>query len=198
MDMEQRDTLGVVMGRFQGLHLGHMEYLLAGAQRCEHLLVGVTHFDPWEHAPEELRDLGRMNASANPFTYYERLAMLRDALTEAGLPRERFDIVPFPIEHSERIPEFIPREAVCYVTIYDQWGYHKRQVLTDLGFPTRVLWVRDDSQRLTSGTEVRRLIAEGKPWSHLVPPAVSRYLLEHGLTQRLAAGIPPEDSNPSR
>ena len=76
-------------------------------------------------------------------------------------------------------------------------GYHKRQVLTDLGFPTRVLWVRDDSQRLTSGTEVRRLIAEGKPWSHLVPPAVSRYLLEHGLTQRLAAGIPPEDSNPS-
>ena len=44
MDMEQRDTLGVVMGRFQGLHLGHMEYLLAGAQRCEHLLVGVTQF----------------------------------------------------------------------------------------------------------------------------------------------------------
>ena len=182
------DSLGAVMGRFQGLHLGHMEYLLAGAQRCEHLLVGVTHFDPWEDGPEELRDLNRMRSSANPFTYYERMSMLREALTEAGLSRDRFDVVPFPIERPERILQFIPRETACYVTIYDRWGEHKRQVLAGLGLKTQVLWVRADSQRLTSGTEVRRLIAEGRPWEHLVPPSVVHYLQEHGLVQRLQSG----------
>lgn len=179
------DKIGAVMGRFQGLHLGHMEYLLAGAERCEHLLVGVTHFDPWEHAPDDLQGLERMRGSSNPFTYYERMAMLRDSLLEAGLSRDRFDVVPFPIERPERICQFIPAEAVCYVTIYDQWGEHKRQVLSEQGFDTRVLWVRDDSQRITSGTEVRRLISEGQPWEHLVPPAAARYLVRYHLTDRL-------------
>ena len=180
-----KDPLGVVMGRFQGLHLGHMEYLLAGAERCDHLIVGVTNFAPWEEAPAGLKDLNRVRPAANPFTYYERMAMLRDSLTEAGLPRERFDVVPFPIEHPEHILNFIPGDAVCYVTIYDQWGEHKRRVLEELGLCTRVLWVRTGAQRLTSGTEVRRLIAAGEPWEHLVPPAVRRYLVEHNLVDRL-------------
>ena len=180
-----KDALGVVMGRFQGLHMGHMEYLLAGAERCGHLIVGVTNFEPWEELPASLKDLDRVRPSSNPFTYYERMAMIRDSLVEAGLPRERFDVVPFPIEQPEHIFNFAPPEAAYYVTIYDQWGEHKRQVLEDLGLRTQVLWVRTDAQRLTSGTEVRRLIAEGKPWEHLVPPAARRYLTEHGLVERL-------------
>lgn len=179
------DSIGVIMGRFQGLHMGHMEYLLAGAQRCDHLLVGVTNFTPWEEKPDGVRELARSQRNANPFTYYERMVMLRDSLVEAGLPRERFDVIPFPIEYPERIANFAPPDAAYYVTIYDQWGEHKRQVLEDLGLRTEVLWVRDDSQRLTSGTEVRRLIAQGQPWEHLVPPAARRYIESHGLIQRL-------------
>ena len=184
-----RDKLGIITGRFQGLHLGHMEYLLAGAERCGHLIVGVTNSAPWEEAPAELQGMARVKQSSNPFTFYERMVMLRDSLTEAGLPRESFDIVPFPIEHPERILNFVPRDAVCYVTIYDQWGEHKRQVLSDLGFRTEVMWVRDDSQRLTSGTEVRRLMAQGLPWEHLVPPAARRFIREQGLDARLRAAF---------
>ena len=94
-----RDKLGIITGRFQGLHLGHMEYLLAGAERCGHLIVGVTNSAPWEEAPAELQGMARVKQSSNPFTFYERMVMLRDSLTEAGLPRESFDIVPFPIDH---------------------------------------------------------------------------------------------------
>ena len=173
------DKLGVIHGRFQGLHLGHMEYLLAGAQRCEHLLVGVTNFDPAQ-APAGLAAAHRA-AADNPFTYYDRMVMLRDSLTEAGLDRGRFDIIPFPVEYPQRIANFAPPEAVYYMTIYDQWGRHKYQVLRDLGLQVEVLWVRDDSQRLTSGTEVRRLMAAGEPWAHLVPPAVYRYITGRGL-----------------
>ena len=177
------DKLGVIHGRFQGLHLGHMEYLLAGAQRCEHLLVGVTNFDP-ALAPADLAPAHRARED-NPFTYYDRMVMIRDSLTEAGVDRSRFDIIPFPVEYPEHIANFAPPEAVYYMTIYDQWGRHKYQVLRELGLRVEIMWVRSDSQRLTSGTEVRRLIAAGEPWEHLVPPAVYRYITRRGLDHRL-------------
>lgn len=181
------DQLGVIHGRFQGLHLGHMEYLLAGAARCRHLLVGVTNFDP-DLAPADLARLHRDRAD-NPFTYYDRMVMLRDSLTEAGLDRARFDIIPFPVEYPEHIRNFAPPEAVYYMTIYDQWGRHKYEVLQRLGLHVEIMWVRDDSQRLTSGTEVRRRIAQGEPWEHLVPPAVYRYVTGHGLDRQLQLAL---------
>lgn len=187
--MTMNDKLGVITGRFQGLHLGHMEYLLAGAARCEHLLVGLTNYAPWIEKPSELQGLARMECSANPFTFYERMVMLRDSLTESGLARDCFDIVPFPIETPEHILHFTPTEATYYMTIYDQWGEHKRQVLESLGLKTEVMWVRNNAQRLTSGTEVRRLIALDMPWEHLVPPAARRYIEAHGLQARLKAAL---------
>lgn len=184
--METKAKLGVIHGRFQGLHLGHMEYLLAGAARCEHLIIGLTNFDPALEPPDELRGLSRVRQSSNPFTFYERMVMIRDSLVEAGMKREDFDVVPFPVEQPDHIKNFAPPEATYFMTIYDQWGEHKRQVLLDLGLKVEVMWVRDDSQRLTSGTEVRSLIAQGKPWSHLVPPAAYRFITGHGLEGRLA------------
>ena len=179
------DALGVVHGRFQGLHLGHMEYLLAGAARCRHLLVGVTNFDP-PLAPAELSAFHRERGD-NPFSFYDRLVMLRDSLVEAGVERRRFDVVPFPVEYPERIANLAPPEAAYYMTIYDDWGRRKYDTLRGLGLRVEVLWIRDDSQRLTSGTQVRRRIARGEPWAHLVPPAVYRYITSQGLDARLRA-----------
>lgn len=181
------DPLGVIHGRFQGLHLGHMEYLLAGAARCRHLLVGVTNYDP-ALAPADLADAHRALAD-NPFTFYDRMVMLRDSLTEAGLDRSRFDVIPFPVEYPDHIRNFAPPEAVYYMTIYDQWGEHKYQLLQQLGLRVEIMWVRTDSQRLTSGTEVRQLIASGAPWAHLVPPAVYRYVTDRGLDRRLREAL---------
>ena len=39
------DPIGVIHGRFQMLHLGHMEYLLAGKARCERLIIGISNPD---------------------------------------------------------------------------------------------------------------------------------------------------------
>ena len=179
------EELGVIHGRFQGLHLGHMEYLLAGAARCRHLLVGVTNFDA-SLAPAELSNFHR-DQQDNPFTFYERLVMLRDSLVEAGIDRSRFDVIPFPVEYPEHIANFAPPEAVYYMTIYDDWGRHKYETLRGLGLQVEILWVRDDSQRLTSGTQVRRRIAQGENWKQLVPPAVYRYITSQGLDARLRA-----------
>jgi len=37
---------GAIHGRFQVLHNDHMKYLLAGKERCVHLVIGITNPDP--------------------------------------------------------------------------------------------------------------------------------------------------------
>ena len=88
--------IGVIHGRFQGLHYGHMEYLLEGKKRCDFLYIGVTNPDPGM-TREDSADLKRSLPEENPFTYYERMIMLRDAMIESGINQTEFAIVPFPI-----------------------------------------------------------------------------------------------------
>ncbi len=37
--------IGAVQGRFQGLHIGHMEFLLEAKKRCRFLFIGVSNYD---------------------------------------------------------------------------------------------------------------------------------------------------------
>ena len=39
------EKTGVVNGRFQVLHLKHMEYILAAKMRCRKLYIGLTNPD---------------------------------------------------------------------------------------------------------------------------------------------------------
>ena len=107
--------------------------------------------------------------------------MIKNSLLEAGVPREEFDIVPFPIEFPEKISNYAPLDATFYVTIYDKWGEKKLKILQDLGLKTDVMWVRTDAQRFSSGTEVRTCIREGREWKHLVPTAVYEYIIKNDL-----------------
>ena len=75
--------VGVIHGRFQVLHNDHLRYLLAGKDLCRHLVVGITNPDP-SLTREESADPHRSRPEANPLTYYERQALVRAALGEAG------------------------------------------------------------------------------------------------------------------
>ena len=61
--------------------------LLAGRDRCRHLVVGITNPDP-THTRAESADAKRSDPAANPLTYFERQAMVRAALTAAGFRPE--------------------------------------------------------------------------------------------------------------
>ena len=111
--------------------------------------------------------------------------MIRGSLLESGVPREEFDIVPFPVNCPELLFNYVPRDAKFYMTLYDQWSLEKKAMLEGLGCDVEVMWQRTDAQRLTSGTEVRDLIRAGQPWAHLVPPFVYKYMTSHGIDLRL-------------
>ena len=177
--------IGAVQGRFQGLHYGHMEFLLEAKKRCNFLIVGVTNYDLTSQSLREDASLARFQIQANPFTYFERMIMIRNSLQEAGIPLDAFAVVPFPIDDPEKISNFVPQEVTFFQTIYDSWGEHKVKVLQQLGYSVQVMWRRTDDQRFSSGTQVRQWMVQDKPWQTLVPPAVVRYIQEHGLVERM-------------
>lgn len=178
------DEVGVIHGRFQMLHKGHMEYLLAGKERCRYLIIGICNPDV-SLAAYSSASPKRSTEKANPLSYYERFQMIRGSMLEAGVPLEEFDIVPFPINYPELIFNYVPRDAKYYMTIYDQWGYEKKKSLEKLGCDIEIMWIRSDADRFTSGTEVRSFIHAGKEWRQLVPDFVYKYMVSNKIDQRI-------------
>lgn len=174
----------MIHGRFQGLHLGHMEYLLEGKKRCDFLYIGISNPDPGL-TRKNSNDTKRSLPEENPFTYSERMFMIRDAMLEAGISREEFEIVPFPINLPELIKYYVPLEALFFVTIYDEWGKHKLETLKSLGVQTDLMWTRSLEDRFTTGKEVRNLIAQNEPWEHLLPKSVTNFIRNNKLELRI-------------
>lgn len=178
------DKIGVIHGRFQMLHIGHMEYLLAGKKRCEYLLIGITNPDISliKHSDANPH---RSTSLANPLTYYERFQMIKGALLEAGINRDEFDIVPFPINFPELLFNYVPRSAKYYMTIYDGWSTEKQSILQQLGCDIDIMWTRTNDEKVTSGSEVRSRIIRNEPWDELVPEFVFNYITKNKIDERI-------------
>lgn len=177
--------LGLIHGRFQVLHNDHLVYLLAGKELCERLIIGVTN-PTAELTEDEATNPERSAPSNNPLTFEERKAMIEAALTERGVSEHDFEVIPFPINRPELLEKEAPRDAVYYLTIYDDWGHEKHRRLQGLGLKTHVMWERPLKEKGISGTDVRDAIRNDGAWQSMVPPAVARLVNEWGLQERLS------------
>ncbi len=178
------DKLGVVVGRFQIFHNDHLKYLLAGKSLCEHLIIGITNPDP-THSKNDSCDPHRHLGSSNPLTYFERYTILKAVLNEYSVSHHNFSIVPFPVNFPELFHHYVPSEAVFYLTIYDSWGRKKLELLKTCGFRTYVMWEKTANKKGVTGSEVRRRIASGEPWEHLVPHSVVELIKKWDVGSRL-------------
>lgn len=175
-------ALGLVLGRFQPFHLGHLEYVEAARSRCRRLFLGVTNPDPESRAATD-SDPARSLPTNNPFTFAERRTMIEDSLWDLGWTDRDFAIVPAPIMHPDRLLHYLPAasDTTAFLTIYDEWGEQKVRLMSELGYEVDVMWRRDYASRITSGTEIRRMITEGGEWPTLVPCAVARHIRRRDL-----------------
>lgn len=168
--------IGVVFGRFQILHLKHMEYFLAAKMRCKKLLIGIANPDG---------GFGEKQDKENPLTYYERFQMIHGALIDFGVKREEFEIVPFPIENPELFLNYVPKDASYYVSISDEADEKNLKVLEEKELKIEVLWRKEPETKGITGTEVRTLIAEGEEWKPFVPKKVYEYVVSKSLDDRI-------------
>lgn len=174
------DEIGVVHGRFQLLHNDHVKYILKAYERCDHLIIGICNPD-YLHTGYSVENPHRSLQSENPFSYYERFRMIKGTMQECGISLDKFDVVPFPINVPELIFNYAPKEATYYLTIYDAWGYRKKELLESLGCKTRVLWEITIDNKGISGRDVRQRIKNGQEWKQYVPNYVYKYVIDNRL-----------------
>jgi nicotinamide mononucleotide adenylyltransferase len=177
---------GSVHGRFQPFHLGHAEYLGAAAARCEFLWIGITQPEVTRLQGDSSQPAHRYRPDDNPLAYWERARVIEASLL-GDLDRERFAIVPFPIERPEALQNYVPVTATAYTTVYDEWNRRKIDVLISCGYEVEVLWERE--KKVYAGSEVRRLMRLGDDqWRALVPANAAQALDDLGLPERLQLG----------
>ena len=77
---------GLFVGRFQPPHKGHLKAMKDILEEVDELII-VVGSSQYSHTKE------------NPFTTGERVAMIRQALTEEGVDSSRYWIIPVPDMH---------------------------------------------------------------------------------------------------
>ncbi len=179
-----QSKIGVVHGRFQPFHNGHLDYALTAKRKCDFLYIGIANPDPSLTQAHQANE-ARATPDSNPFTYFERQAMIKAALLAEGLSQDEFELVPFPINFPEYIRYYTPASATYFITIYDAWGRAKKETLELLGLHVDVLEEGGPELKLAAGTTIRKTITEQAPWEKFVPKAVSDYILENDLLQRI-------------
>jgi len=166
---------GMIHGRFQPFHRGHLEYMRGAAERCDELWVGITNPDPARVKPEA-SDPARHLPESNPFSYGERLLMVKAAAGDLGLKLDRVHVIPFPVNEPELWAAYVPEGVTQFLRLFSAWGGEKLERLRHAGYEVVVL--DEGAEKEISGVQVRDALRSGAEWEPLVPPGVARVLRE--------------------
>lgn len=178
-DTAKRHELGMIHGRFHPFHNEHLRYFRWAWELCEHVIIGITNPDP-SAIVTNATSAHRHRAQDNPFTYFERMMMIREGLQAEAYPLDRILFVPFPIHHPERWRHYVPEETTHFVTVYSPWEQQKADRLRAAGLQVSV---RDSLDKTISGQRIRELLATDGDWEPLVPRGVAAYLRRHRGSQ---------------
>jgi len=152
---------GLLVGRFQPFHKGHLEV--------------IRHIDRAHPGDGGILGVGSAQESytlTNPFTAAERQEMIGRALSEAGITG--WISVPIADIHRHALWVAHLRELV---PPFDR--VYTNNPLTRLLFERERIPVESTPlfERTTfQGTHIRTVIAEAGPWRAMVPESVARYI----------------------
>jgi len=160
----------MIHGRFQPFHLGHLEYLRGAAERSDEVWVGITNPDP-TRVKEEASDPLRHLPESNPYTYAERLLMVKETAKDEGIV---VHVIPFPVNEPELWAAYVPVDVTQYIRLFSNWGGAKLDRLREAGYEVVVL--DEGAEKQISGADVRAALRDDGDWRALVPAGVARVL----------------------
>ena len=161
---------GMIHGRFQPFHLGHLEYLKGAAAHSDEVWVGITNPDPTRVKPEPADPLRHLPES-NPYTYAERLLMVKAAAEGIGVD---LHVSPFPINEPELWHAYVPADVTQFIRHFSDWGQTKIERLRAAGYEVVIL--DEGAEKEISGADVREAMRAGGGWHSLVPAGVVRVI----------------------
>jgi nicotinamide-nucleotide adenylyltransferase len=161
---------GVIIGRFQPPHKGHVEVAKQILREVDELIVGIGSAQA-SHTLE------------NPFTAGERVLMIKRALAEAKIDLSRVHIIPIPDVNNHAIwVSHVCSLSPPFEIIYSG-NPLVRRLFKEAGFTTKTppMFKRKEYW----GTEIRDRMIKGERWEELVPKAVVKVMREIKAVERL-------------
>ena len=159
---------GLLIGRFQPFHLGHLDALQFALSKVEQLWIGIgSSSKPPGHK--------------NPFNAEERMEMILTSIDDTISKKIKIFFIPDLEDHKkwiDKIDSIVPKFDVVFTndemtqTLYSNRG-------------TKVISVPFTKREILSGTNIREKILADQNWHELVPEGTKRVLQKIGANQRL-------------
>lgn len=159
---------GLLIGRFQPFHLGHLEALQFALSKVDKLWVG----------------LGSSNKPVqknNPFSAEERKQMILSSIDNSM--KEKISIYFIPdldnhVKWIEKIDTIVPKFDIIFSNDeLTKYLYSKRSV--------QVIAIPFLNRNVLSGTNIRDLIISDQKWDNLVPHGTRNFLKNTGVKEHL-------------
>ncbi|MBA4719281.1 MAG: nicotinamide-nucleotide adenylyltransferase [Nitrosopumilus sp.] len=159
---------GLLIGRFQPFHLGHLEALQFALSKVDKLWVG----------------LGSSNKPAqknNPFSAEERKEMILSSIDNSI--KERISIYFIPdldnhIKWIEKIDTIVPKFDIVFSNDELTKHLYSKMAVQIVSIP----FLKRD---VLSGTKIRELITSDQKWDDLVPEDTKNFLVNVSAKDRL-------------
>ena len=167
----QKIPIGIVHGRFQPPHNGHIRFMQEAFNRAEHVIIGIC--TPAICTEEEAERTGYPCAPhMNPFTHQERIEMITLALTDVGILKEQFSFIPFPSDY-QNIEVLVPKDSVFFMSVTSEHDQRKITYLESRGFHIETIFsLPENSPRERSST----IRTQSENWENMVPECVLEYI----------------------
>lgn len=165
------------MGRFQPFHLGHLSVVKEALEKEERLVIVIGSAE-------------QNHESDNPFTAGERYQFIEEALLDAGVRRERFDVIPVRnidnfILWTAHVDQYIPPVYKVYTgspIVEELYRAHGAYKIEKIKIVSHI-----------SGTLIRdKMLRDDDTWEQLVPSRVAFLVKRWRGVERLkmvAAGV---------
>jgi nicotinamide-nucleotide adenylyltransferase len=164
--------VGLLVGRFQPFHLGHLEAVRYALKRVGYLYVVVGSAQ-------------RSHERDNPFTAGERITMIKSALDANGVDPSKWMAIPIADADSHSlwvssVVSMVPKFDIVFTN--DALTF---LLFNEEGMEVRAVPYLDRSKY--SATNVRDRILERKDWEGLVPREVATLVKKFGGVERVRA-----------
>lgn len=177
-------TRGLMTGRFQPFHNGHLALAKQILRKCDELVVAIGS--------------AQFNfIDKDPFTAGERALMIHEALKEAKADLSKCYVIPVANdENNARWIAYLRSMAPPFDVLYSGNDFVKHLALSqdsNIAVKSPAFAKKEEY----NGTNIRRLMLAGGQWKQLVPPAVARVIEQINGIERMRV-LAGSESNPQR
>ncbi|MFQ6105705.1 MAG: nicotinamide-nucleotide adenylyltransferase [Candidatus Hydrothermarchaeaceae archaeon] len=160
---------GLLIGRFQPFHNGHVYVIREILREVEELIICIGSAQ-------------KSHTLENPFTAGERIMMVSKSLFENGVRKNCYIIPIQDVDNNALWVSQVRSLTPPFGRVYSGNALVKR-LFGEIGIPVESppLYNRKEY----SGTEIRKRILKGKQWKNLVPKAVVDVITEVDGVKRI-------------